>query len=184
MPLIKTDAGKEALRLRDPGLSPRERQIIILANGTLSRATMGLLMEQDIRAEVERLIQCGYLAEGSTILPAAVPTQKLGAAMNVPRQQQLPVSRRSLAGTKMYVMDMLQLLRDMDASAMAVSIHTSEGEMEFIYNVIVAARLIAQKRGPSYGMRVVDKLREIMPETHLPALEALAFELESTSVEA
>ena len=78
----------------------------------------------------------------------------------------------------MYIMDMLQLLRNMDASAMAVSVHTSEGEMDFIYNVIVATRFIAQKSGLSYGMRVIEKLREIVPEAHLPAVDALALELE------
>jgi hypothetical protein len=83
-----------------------------------------------------------------------------------------------LAGTKMYMVDMLQLLRDMDASSMAVSIHTSESEMEFMQNVVSAVRLIALKSGPSYGLRVVNKLRKIVPEVHLAALQKLTFELE------
>ena len=200
MSLVKTDEGKEALRSRDPQLSPRSRQIIILANGKLSRAAMGQLMGQDIQAEIELLVQRGYLAEGGTAAksvgqttaPTVVeivsafaghvvannsesPTPSSKAQVQ-PRQQSS--SRRSLAGTKMYIMDMLQLLRNMDASAMAVSVHTSEGEMDFIYNVIVATRFIAQKSGLSYGMRVIEKLREIVPEAHLPAVDALALELE------
>jgi hypothetical protein len=146
---------------------------------------MGQLMEHDIQAEVERLIQCGYLAEGMTARQMVPNMQGPGTKEDVhssargnDQTQLLPVSRRSLAGTKMYVMDMLQLLRDMDASSMAVSIHTSQGEMDFISNVIIAARLIAQKRGTSYGMRVIGKLREIVPQDHLPAINALTMELE------
>ena len=199
MSLVKTVEGKEALRSRDPQLSPRGRQIIVLANGKLSRTAMGQLMEQDIQAEIELLIQRGYLAEAGTIEKRAGRVEDLkvfeiasavaelvvtanresttSASKMHGQPQQQSGSRRSLAGTKMYIMDMLQLLRDMDASAMAVTIHTSDGEMEFIYNVIVATRLIAQKSGPSYGMRVIEKLREIVPEAHLPAVDALALEI-------
>jgi predicted NAD/FAD-binding protein len=97
-------------------------------------------------------------------------------------QQQPGGARRSLAGTKMYIMDMLQLMRDMDASSMAVTIHTSEGEMEFIRNAIIATRLIAQKSSLSYGLRVVAKLRELVPQAHVPAIEALAQEFEAGPV--
>lgn len=184
MTLIRTDRGKEALRLRDPDLSSRARQIIVLSNGVRSRAAMGDLMERDIQAKVERLIQCGYLTEGMNARQMVPTTQGPSAAKDVPSSAKgndqpllLPVSRRSLAGTKMYVMDMLQLLRDMDASSMVVSIHTSEGEMDFMSNVIVAARLIAQKRGTPYAVRVLGKLREIVPEAHLPAIDALRIKL-------
>jgi hypothetical protein len=70
----------------------------------------------------------------------------------------------------MYTVDILQLLRDRDASSMAVSIHTSQGELDSIQNVVSAARLIVFKSGPSYGLRVVNKLRKIVPEVPLAAL--------------
>ena len=83
----------------------------------------------------------------------------------------------------MYIIDMLQLMRDMDASSMAVAIHTSEGEMEFVHNVIVAVRMIVQKSSHSYGSRVIQKLREIIPDLHLPAVEALALEFEGDELD-
>jgi hypothetical protein len=174
MALVKTESGKAALQSRDLGLKPRMRQIMVLANGTHSRESIQDLMERDIGAELHWLLESGYLEE--TVVARYAVERK-----SKPQETQQQTSRRSLAGTKMYMVDMLQLLRDMDASAMAVSLHTSQNELEFIENVIAAARLIVFKSGPSYGLRVVSKLREIAPEVHLPALRELAFELEAES---
>jgi hypothetical protein len=203
MLLVKTDKGREALQSRDPSLSPRERQIIVLANGKLSREALGQLMQHDIRVDVERLVQCGFLsrAAASASIAATGPKQSMVAtALNAALQigarpvvqvveasgpaRQSSGSRRSLAGTKMYIMDMLQLMRNMEASSMAVTVHTSQGEMDFMYNVIVAARFIANNSGTSYGMRVVGKLREIVPQAHLDSVDALALELEASAVPA
>jgi hypothetical protein len=63
MALAKTDNGREALRSRDPNLSPRERQILILFNGTRSRASVQQLMQRDIGMELHRLLEFGYLEE-------------------------------------------------------------------------------------------------------------------------
>jgi hypothetical protein len=175
MSLVKTEKGKVALQNRDPALSPRDRQILILCNGHRSDAALASLMGASVLDDIPRLLDTGYLA-ASAIAAAPVPAKP--PAPKAPEPQPA-TARRSLAGTKMYIMDMLQLMRDMDASAMAVSIHTSEGEYEFIANVVAAARLVAQKRGLSYGRRVLDKLKEIAPESHVPALEALGLELES-----
>jgi hypothetical protein len=177
MSLVKTEIGKEALQNRDLALKPRMRQIMILANGSHSRESIQDLMERDIGAELHWLLESGYLEETRDIR-YAVQRQPLPKPEIAIQQQ---TSRRSLAGTKMYIVDMLQLLRDMDASSMAVSLHTSQGEIEFIENVVSAARLIMSKAGPSYGLRVVNKLREIVPEAHLAGLEALAFELTAES---
>ena len=198
MKLIKTDKGRQALRSREPHLTPRERQIVILANGGHSRLSMQELMARDIGPELHRLLQSGYLEEStgasdsphlaSPTKPAQVAEGIAAAAAGVNRharqpttdlQSQQQLSRRSLAGTKMYIVDMLQLLRDMDASSMAVSVHSSQGELEFIQNVAAAARFIVEKCGPSYGLRVVNKLREIVPEVHLPVIHTLVFEIEA-----
>jgi len=201
MKLIKTEKGREALRSRDPYLAPIERQIVILANGSHSRESIQELMARDIGPELHRLLQSGYLEEHAgashaahqtshthqTISPIgfAIPAVGTNHPSGQPKtqvQDQQQLSRRSLAGTKMYIVDMLQLLRDMDASSMAVSVHSSQGEMEFIENVVAAARFITEKCGPSYGLRVVNKLRETVPEVHLTAFHALAFDIEAIGV--
>ena len=178
MSLAKTDKGREALQRRELGLGPRERQIIIMANGKLSREAMAQLMRHDIHAELERLILGGYLVEEAVNTVVTAPVFALGAPPATPTPPQAG-SRRSLAGTKMYIVDMLQRMRDMDSSAMAVTIHTSADEMEFIDNVVVAVRLIVRKSGSSYGTRVIDKLQEIVPVVYLPALVALSLDSEN-----
>lgn len=63
MALAKTEGGKAALQRRDLGLTPRMRQIMVLANGTHSRDSIQDLMERDIGAELHWLLQSGYLEE-------------------------------------------------------------------------------------------------------------------------
>jgi hypothetical protein len=178
---------------------------MVLANGVHTRRSIGMMMERTIATELNRLLQDGFLDEK----PTSVAKTDLGHSTNSVRSTQSasvrvsvrseagveksataatpaqlqPASRRSLAGTKMYIVDILQLLRNMDSSAMAVTLHTSRNEYEFIGNVIEAARFIANKNGVSYGLRVVNKLYEIVPEAHIPAVAALMHELEGSLAE-
>lgn len=190
MTLIKTDKGREALRSRDPHLAPRERQIVILANGTHSRVSLQQLLARDIGPQLHRLLASGYLEERGPTPPsqpylsapapaAAVGVERSPALPKTEDQSQPPRTRRSLAGTKMYIVDMLQLLRDMDASSMAVCLHSSQGEAEFIENVVLAVRLIVVKCGPSYGLRVLNTLRDTVPEPHVAVFQTLACEIDA-----
>ncbi len=86
-------------------------------------------------------------------------------------------SRRSMAATKMYMIDMLQLLRDMDSSSFAVSIQTSQDEADLVANVLDALRYITRKSGPSYGKRVSERLGAMLPEAYLPDLDFMNAEL-------
>ncbi len=90
-------------------------------------------------------------------------------------------SRRSIAATKMYMIDMLQLLRDMDSSSFAVSIQTSQDEADLVMNVLEALRYITRKSGPSYGKRVSERLGAMLPEAYLPDLDFMNAELFSES---
>lgn len=86
-------------------------------------------------------------------------------------------SRRSMAATKMYMIDMLQLLRDMDSSSFAVSIQTSQDEADLVMNVLAALRYITRKSGQSYGKRVSERLGAMLPEPYLPDLDFMNAEL-------
>ena len=194
MKLIKTDKGREALRSRDPHLAPRERQIVILANGTHSRVSLQQLLARDIEPQLHRLLASGYLEErvltqhspphlsAPALAAATVGVDRSPALLKTENQTQLPRTRRSLAGTKMYIVDMLQLLRDMDASSMAVCVHSSQGESEFVQNVVLAVRLIVEKCGPSYGLRVVKTLLDTVPEGHVAVFHHLACDIETCAV--
>jgi hypothetical protein len=172
MSLTKTEIGRQALSSRNFSLSPKERQFMIMANGTRSRSALCELVGKSVDAEIDRLIELGFLVE-----TRSPPLSKVEATPRVSKDTPKPMSKRSLAATKMYMMDMLQLLRDMDASAMAVSLHTSESEADFIANILSAVRLIALKSGTSYALRVLGKLTEIVPLPHLPLIEGLTCEM-------
>ncbi len=180
MALTKTDKAKLALQSRDPSLSPRERQLLVLANGTRTRMALAALMEKSIDDAIDRLVGLNFLVETHAAL-RVTPAPSRSVPIRPAVQQQQPSSRRSLAATKMYTMDMLQLLRDMDASGMAVSLHTSDSEAEFMANVFLAVRLISVKSGPSFALRVLAKLQEIVPQAYLAGVETLIAELMDTS---
>lgn len=194
---IKTEAGKTALQNRDPLLSPRDRQLMILCNGSRTVASLVPLMGPTVVDDLARLVEAGFLVAmrpapgpAGRAQPAVKAVQRSGSVqaganaisgghLSSTSAAQAPYTnaRRSLAGTKMYIMDMLQLMRDMQASALAVAIHTSESETEFMGHVVAAAKWVFYQRGASYGMRIIDKLKEITPEPHLPLLHALTGEL-------
>jgi hypothetical protein len=80
--------------------------------------------------------------------------------------------RRSLAATKMYCIDMLLLQRSMDTSALAVDIQSSQTEDELVNCVLHAMAQIQSNSGPAYAFKVMARLEEVMPTSHLPRLQA------------
>ncbi len=88
-----------------------------------------------------------------------------------------PKMRRSMAAAKMYVVDILQRMRDMDSPAFAVSIQTSTDEADLAESLINAVRYIYRKSGGTFGARVFEKLYETMPEAYLHDMDHLAAEL-------
>ena len=177
MKLIKTDKGREALRSRDPHLAPRERQIMILANGSHSRVSLQQLLARDIGPQLHRLLASGYLEECA---PGVADPHRSSAEPST--HDQVPRTRRSLAGTKMYILDRLQLLRDAQASSMAVCLHSNQGEGPFIQNVVQAVHLIVEKCGPSYGLRVLKTLLDTVPEVHVAVFHHLASDIETRAL--
>ncbi|MDO5652802.1 MAG: hypothetical protein Q4G39_01715 [Brachymonas sp.] len=95
-------------------------------------------------------------------VPAAAPAAPKPAARN---------SKRSLAASKMYMIDMLQLLRCMDASALAVDIQTSHSETDLVDNIARGAEYFATATNASYAGKVYAKLQDILPEEHLGRLQ-------------
>ncbi|MFN3984954.1 MAG: hypothetical protein ACK4KV_05670 [Rhodocyclaceae bacterium] len=92
-----------------------------------------------------------------------------------PAKAEAPPSRgrRSLAATKLYMVDMLQLMRHPDASARAVDLHTSRAEQEVVDAVMAALCFIDERSGRDYALKVRAQLRITLPEAHLQRLEAV-----------
>ena len=84
-----------------------------------------------------------------------------------------------MAATKMYMIDMLQLMRDPGASSLAVSIQTSADEGELVYHLLDSLRYIASRAEPSYVERVGERIAQILPDPYLEPLGATLAELSS-----
>lgn len=186
MSLAKTEKARLALQSRSADLGPRERQLLILCDGRRKPGELLPLLGLDAQSLLERLLRDGYVVRLDGMPPGPERVSATGtfrvpapaAPIVVPAPAAPARTRRSVAATKMYMIDMLQLLRDMDASSIAVSIQTSADEDELVAHVLGALRYIRRKSGPSYARRIAERLAEMLPEAYLPALAALVDQFE------
>jgi hypothetical protein len=110
------------------------------------------------------------------------PLSSMSAPLSTDRaaltaSQDKPVStnskgKRSIAASKMYMINLLQMHRDLDSSTLAVNIHTSEDEQQLVACILASLRFVTHKAGLQYGQRVTEQLRNILPESYLPDLDA------------
>ena len=196
MLLIKTEKARAALLdQRAAGLSLVERRALILSDGKRSRNDLIALLGPDILAALDRLVRAGFLREqhtsegvGTTALRSASPPARAVSAAATAATTAIamppiatalrpaPASRRSLAATKMYLLDMLQLQRDPESVALKAAIQTSPSEDELVYRLMKALRHIQSITNASYAQLVAERVGEIIPETHLPRLEQMRIE--------
>lgn len=185
----KTTAGREAMQARDPALSARDRQIMVLANGQRGPEDMAALLGPGTVAEIERLIGLGFLAPALPVaLPQALavppakpevprdsraePAGALVAAAPPPPPSRAPApapraaSRRSLAATKMYVIDVLQMIREPEAAALATLVHTSSSETELMESLLQVLERLPVLTRPSFAHKVCAHLLTIVPGEH------------------
>lgn len=193
MALNKTERGRTALEAHSAsGLSLAERRVLILCDGRRQRDDIVALLGADSVSMLDRLLQDGYLTlDGTTpAAPRLVTTegQPVGAAApatpapSAPVQPPRAASRRSLAASKMYLVDMLQLQRDPESVSLRADIQTSPSEDELVYRMMQGLRHLQSVVAASYARRVGDRLAEILPEQHLPRLDqARSAWLESVS---
>lgn len=183
MHLHKTEKAHSALRDRPADVSVLERRILILSDGRRGNAEIADLLGAQARDALARLLRDGYLADRdmalavrptsiAPIAPASIPTAPVTAAADEKRELHTAAqSRRSIASAKMYIVDMLQLQRGLDAAAIAAAIRGCRDQDELAAHMLRALRLIHSVANSSLSGRVADRLAEIMPEQYLPELD-------------
>ena len=187
MILVKTERGRALLSDRR-ALSPRERQLLVLADGRRSTAELGRWLGFSVEPVLDQLVQGGYLERargnlGSAAKPpdraAAQPTRTMALVAPPIASAAVPVpgasasragSRRSLAASKMYVVSLMQMLRDPDAASLAVSLHVAQTAEELIRALADSLAFVHERSGAEYAARVASRLLEVVPQEHLPAL--------------
>lgn len=164
----KTDKGREAVAAGPAaGLGLQDRRILILVDGKRSLAQLVSMLGNDIRPRVERLASDGYIATRTARARAPAP-------IAVPPPAPAAGARRSLAASKMYMLDMLQLQRTPEAAELRATIQCTSEPAALVDALFAALRTIVAASAPSYGERVAGRLAEILPVEALPRLEAQA----------
>lgn len=136
-------------------------------------------------AAMERLAELGFLS----LEPPAVPAASAGSAAPAataataarpdPQPEPAALERRSSAAAKMYLVDMLAMIRGPEASTLAALVHGSRSETELLDRLEPVLERIAQLTRPSYALRICQHLQTLLPQSAQARLAALAQGLES-----
>ena len=94
-------------------------------------------------------------------ITAAPTSPQIATTAAVPRPP--PGTRRSLAASKMYLLDMLQLQRSAEAAELRAAIQCSE-PAQLVDTLFQALRVLVGTSTQSYGERIVNRLAEMLPE--------------------
>lgn len=191
----KTDKGRQALVTRTTGLSVFERRLVIMADGQRSIVALRALLGDEVVTALPRLIEEGFLFtehqaapvytsvglnEPMTELWAGRPPHTPTAPANEAAAQEkgravAPNSvgpRRSLAASKYYLIDMLQLLRSHEGAAMALALHTARAEADVVVAMLTSLDQIDQRCGADYALKVARHLLQTLPLELLPHFDA------------
>lgn len=164
----KTAKGRDALLAGvAAGLGLQARRILILADGRRDLDALEALLGTGIRPAIDVLLQEGYLAAANRSRAAAQAAPVASVAPTAPTQ------RRSLAASKMYLLDMLQLQRTPEAAELRATIQCAVDPAEQVEALLNAVRTLLLSNATSYGPRVAARLAEILPEEALPRLQAI-----------
>jgi hypothetical protein len=168
----KTDKGRETVAAGPAaGLTLQDRRILILVDGRRSLEQLVSMLGTDIRPRIERLAHDGYIASG-TAADARTPRPAPLAPVVEPVASAPAGARRSLAASKMYMLDMLQLQRSAESAELRAAIQCTVEPGSLVDALIAALHLIVSASTPSYGERVAKRLAETLPLEALPRLEA------------
>ena len=192
MILVKTERGRALLSDRR-ALSPRERQLLVLVDGRRSAAELGRWLGFAVEPVLQQMVRDGYLERARGQWGAAPPDSEVEDAapqrrptvpapveaapsrMETRAEQPTPKverqdARRSLAASKMYVVSLMQMLRDPDAASLAVSLHVAQTAEELVRVLADSLAFVHGRSGAEYAARVATRLLEVVPRDHLPAL--------------
>ena len=144
------------------------------ASGGVAGALTGLLRAttEAVQARTEA-VRAGSRLPPAPIpaAPAVPPAPAASPAVVAPTHGAGTRQRRSLVAAKMYMVDMLQLQRHADAVDLKARIQCCNAPDDLLAMLLEAAHTLRRLTSDSFGERIVVRLREVLPEEALPALE-------------
>ncbi|UHH08959.1 hypothetical protein LU699_11695 [Luteimonas fraxinea] len=180
MPARKTELAHRALATHGTSLDLRQRRALILCDGQRTAAELTRMLGADTPALLLQLQTLGYLdaldAVASTSAP--LPAHEAGTPASTPAATR----RRSLSAARIYVQGMLELQRAPAALALRTRLIGSADEAATVTAILDAIAGLPAFTKPGYAARMRERVAEVLPEPHLPALAALVLEGEADAV--
>lgn len=188
MLLEKTESARAAMQSRSPLLSVRERQILVMVNGKRTvaelKAMLGEGVEQELDSLRARALVQGPPKASAVVAPAAIamPVQAPFAPVDAsPPPEQVAVSapptravqRRSLASGRMYLTDMLLMMRRPHASAWASALQGCADTPQLVDTMAGACQFLLGLQERGMGPAVVAQLLATLPQEQATELEDL-----------
>ncbi|MDR6991802.1 hypothetical protein [Luteimonas sp. 3794] len=172
----KTELARQALARHGPTLDLRQRRALILCDGRRTPAELARLLGADTPALLRQLCDDGYLEGLHTPGPATSPLSAADTAAPAdatPVAQIAPARRRSLSAARIYVQGMLELQRAPAAFELRTRLVGSGDEAATVAALLAAIAGLPAFTKPGFAERVRERVAEVLPEPHLPALAAL-----------
>ncbi len=179
MTFQKTEKARLLLQSHDGTLGLRERRLLILCNGQRNQGELTMLFGEDVGPVLRQLQALGLIVAGAAAAatPAPARTAPVPAAVPAAKAPTLPPAatgpRRSLVAAKMYVLDMLQLQRGAEVVELRNQIQASREPEAMLAGFAAALHFISTHAAATLAQRVRERLLEVLPEEHLPALRQL-----------
>lgn len=168
MLIQKTPAAALALAER-AACSVRERQLLIMCNG--QRSTHDILML--LGAETQPIL---LNLERKGLLTGVSPTAQASSASPAPVKP-TRAKNPSIAASKIYVLDLLQLQQNDGANKIAQSLREATEHADILDWIVTALDVILERSGESYGERVSQRVFEVIPDSLLEAFINTALRL-------
>ena len=173
MALYRSAAAAQALQSRCKSLSVQDRQILILANGRHTLDGLLDMVGEAARPAIVHLQQRGFLQnmDGQPSPAPAMPT-----APPAPPAPPAASHKRSRAAAKMYMLDMLGMIRSPESASLRVHLQTAQDDAELALALRDALRYMRGHGSGGYAAKAAQQLQAIVPLDLLPqlALQAVA----------
>jgi len=173
MALYRSDTAVQALKTRCKSLSVQDRQILILANGRHTLDGLLDMVGEGARPAILHLQQRGFL---QSMDDQANPAPAIPTAPPAPPTPPAASHKRSRAAAKMYMLDMLGMIRSAESASLRVQLQTAQDDAELALALRAALAYMRNQSSGAYAAKAAQQLQAIAPLDLLPqlALQAIA----------
>ena len=158
----KTELAHAALQTHRAPLDLRQRRALILCDGRRRLPELTALLGNDATALIAQLQRDGYLQA-----EAGADPDKPNTPPNLPGSNR----RRSLVAARIYLLDMLALQRNPAAQRLHQLLQASREDADTVHALRQALAQLPAMTSAGYVQRIRERLREVLPESHLVVLE-------------